>query len=655
MYTENPVEHPVTHSAGTRKTAGKSQARARAAGVAAWLFVFVAVIAGCASAPEQPSRTYHSELEYLKAVNERAPARDPQMIFLLMAQYLNANQSGEGIRFFSGLIEANSSQLSGPARGLYLSERGLLKAAHAGQVPLFQRIGWVKDTIADLEQAKRLTGGAYITRWIAGVVYAKLPGSFGMEQTALADLAWCLANDTQAPDGGWLREVYFGLALVHSQLGHGDESRQFLARSGYGTFDKPVTLVTPFSISATKGGAFARRTIGEPVPGRVFQLSGFEFTQYYFVVSGDRTQLIAIDMGARPDSAQAAMTALRAKYPGLPTLTTILVTHAHWDHIGGYRYFRAQFPQPKIYARANYQEELARVLAAPAGRFSYFFGSDFRLADVADFKPDLAVAAEMNLDVGGTRIALIPVQGGETGDALFIHVPELGVLFVGDMIMPFVGAPFVEEGSVDGLLGAIDIAVTLNPKVLLHGHEPLTRIYPSPAVLAGFKRHLAWLKGEVEQRIRSGASRAAIHQANLIPPFIADYPAAQLPYLLMRENVINRLYDQQVGYWQPDLSGMDHLGREETGKALAAYLGLSDRQIAAAGEQMIAAGDHELAAKLAMWGLAAYPDSAALQRLKQSAFLKLSEKFQGFNPFKYIVYSEQIGRETPQLEDPGVR
>jgi len=40
-----------------------------------------------------------------------------------------------------------------------------------------------------------------------------------------------------------------------------------------------------------------------------------------------------------------------------------------------------------------------------------------------------------------TRIELIPVQGGETRDAMFIHLPDLGVLFVGDFIMPYLGAP----------------------------------------------------------------------------------------------------------------------------------------------------------------------------------------------------------------------
>src|SRR5689334_16950989 len=75
------------------------------------------------------------------------------------------------------------------------------------------------------------------------------------------------------------------------------------------------------------------------------------------------------------------------------------------------------------------------------------------------------------LKVGGTRIELIPVQGGETHDAMFVNLPDQGVLFVGDFIMPYLGAPFVEEGDLQGLLDAIDTVAQINPRHLLHGHQ----------------------------------------------------------------------------------------------------------------------------------------------------------------------------------------
>jgi hypothetical protein len=59
----------------------------------------------------------------------------------------------------------------------------------------------------------------------------------------------------------------------------------------------------------------------------------------------------------------------------------------------------------------------------------------------------------------------------------------LGVLFVGDFIMPYIGAPFVVEGDLQGLLDAIDVVVQKNPRYMLHGHEPLMRNFSSPDML----------------------------------------------------------------------------------------------------------------------------------------------------------------------------
>ncbi len=114
------------------------------------------------------------------------------------------------------------------------------------------------------------------------------------------------------------------------------------------------------------GHAFSPRRITEIVPGRVYALSGFEFTEYYFVVSDNGRELIGIDAGTRPDSAKTAYEALRAYAPSLPELTTVFITHSHWDHVGGHTYFRGLNPRLHFYARSNYQEEIARELDAPA-------------------------------------------------------------------------------------------------------------------------------------------------------------------------------------------------------------------------------------------------------------------------------------------------
>src|SRR5712664_3016649 len=605
---------------------------------------------GTATSPAQSSSS-RPELEYLKAVNGAAPPQDPQLLFLLMGAYANANQQAEGAEFFTARLNEFGPRLTDAQKSLYLSAIGLLRAQHASSVSLLHRIGYVKDTIAMLDQAKQLSGGQiFVVNWISGVVRSQLPGFFHQKQAAQDDLTWCAANIAKAPQIGWLREVDFRLGKLALADGDQAKARDYLRQSGYRSFDEPVTLITPFIEDPLSGHAFAARRIAEIVPGRVYALSGFEFTEYYFVVSDDRRQLIGIDTGSRADSAQTAYEALRAYAPNLPELTTIFVTHSHWDHIGGQTYFRGLNPKPRFYARSNYQEEIAGAINAPESIAKHFFGDHFNLDDVRNFKPDATINRTTEMKVGGTRIELIPVRGGETHDAMFIHLPDLGVLFVGDFIMPYLGAPFAVEGDFQGLLDAIDLVVQKNPRYMLHGHEPLTRNFSSPDMLAQLKTDLGWLLDQVLTAIRRGDTRAAIHQANLIPPGLLKGRAdALLPYLVLREHVIDRLYHQNVGYWQADLEGLDHLGGCDRAELLVDYLGLSEKRLVTAAEKMAADGKYELAASLLEASAARFGRTESIAKAERLVYLKLMEKYQNTDPFKYILYSAKIGEQTPAM------
>ena len=595
------------------------------------------------------------ELEYLKAVNSAAPPQDPQLLFLLMGEFANANRQGEGAEFLSARLKEFAPRLTDPQKALYLSAIGLLRAQHANSVSLFSRIGYVKDTISMLDQAKKLSGGQiFVVNWISGVVRSELPWFFYQKQAALNDLRWCETNIAKAPHAGWLREVDFRLAKLALADGDRVRAQEYLRQSGYKSFDKTVVLTTPFSEDTLSGHAFVPRRIAEIVPGRVYALSGFEFTEYYFVVSDDRRQLIGIDAGTRADSAKTAYEALRAYAPNLPELTTIFITHSHWDHIGGQRYFRGLDPAPRFYARSNYQEQISGELNGPSSirtLQTHFFGERFNRDDVRNFKPDATIDRRTEMKIGGTRIELIPIHGGETRDAMFVHLPDLGVLFAGDFIMPYIGAPFeAGEGDLQGLLDAIDIVVQEHPRYILHGHEPLTRNFSSPEILAQLKGHLAWLRDKVLSMAGQGDPRQTIHEANLIPPGLLNgRPDVFLPYLILREHVIDRLFRQNVGYWQADLEGLDHLGGSDYGQLLVNYLGQSEKQLVNAAYQIAADGKYELAASLLEWSTARFGHTESIAKAEHLVYEKLMEKYQNTDPFKYILYSAKIGEETPAM------
>src|SRR5260370_13604176 len=174
-----------------------------------------------------------------------------------MGTYANANQQLEGAEFLSARLNEFGPRLSEPQKALYLSAIGLLRAQRASSVSLLHRIGYVKDTIGMLDQAKRLSGGQiFVVNWISGVVRAQVPAFFHQKQAAREDLTWCAANIAKAPQIGWLREVDFRLGKLALADGDQAKARDYLLQAGYKSFDGPVTLIPPFIQSPFSAHAF---------------------------------------------------------------------------------------------------------------------------------------------------------------------------------------------------------------------------------------------------------------------------------------------------------------------------------------------------------------------------------------------------------------
>src|SRR5262245_25965313 len=153
--------------------------------------------------------------------------------------------------------------------------------------------------------------------------------------------------------------------------------------------------------------------------------------------------------------------------------------------------------------------------------------------------------------------------------------------------------------------------------------------------------------------IRRGDERGAIHQANLIPPgLLKDQPDVYQPYLIMREHVIDRLYHQNIGYWQPDSQGLEHLTRADQAQLLVDYLGVSESQLVKTVERLTADGKYELAASLLESSGEGFARSAPVTNVKRLVYLKLMEKHQNTDPFKFIIYSAKVGEQTPQMAVP---
>jgi glyoxylase-like metal-dependent hydrolase (beta-lactamase superfamily II) len=95
------------------------------------------------------------------------------------------------------------------------------------------------------------------------------------------------------------------------------------------------------------------------------------------------------------------------------------------------------------------------------------------------------------VDGADTEFVLIPVRGGETPDALMVHLPASGPLFTGAVMMPYLGVPFTAEGSPVGLLETLRYIRELAPRQLLQGHTTLEETAAALDLLAGERRTLS--------------------------------------------------------------------------------------------------------------------------------------------------------------------
>src|SRR5215831_11412 len=500
--------------------------------------LLVAHRAADATSPGPSPPEVRHEIEYLKAVNAAGPPRDPQLVFLLMTQLANANREVDGIAFFSARLAEFDARLVDAQRAIYKAAIASLRARHTPAVAAGQRAAWAAETDRLFGEARQLSGGQiYAIRWFAAIGLSK-------DEEALGELTWCVENVAKAPAPSWLRLVYLRLAAIERKRGHADKALELVRLSGSAELEPKIALNTPYATDPSTGLAVGPKRIVDVVPGKVFTASGFDFGDLHFVVSEDHRQLMAIDAGTTPEGVKAGYEALRAHAPDLPPLGTVFITHAHADHIGGHRFYRELGSHPRFYGRENYAVTVTRQFESPSLQLLRSQPPPPVLDEVRRYAPDVPIDTRTDLNIGGTRVELIPVRGGDTVDAMFISMPDLGVLFVGDFATPFIGSVVRDEGNLDELFAAIDEAAKRNPKIVLHGHDGLTRVMPSVALLTRFKAPLAWLRDQTIAGVAKGLERGQLQQANLIPPGLLAEPDLQLPYLLYRENVINRIYKQ---------------------------------------------------------------------------------------------------------------
>jgi glyoxylase-like metal-dependent hydrolase (beta-lactamase superfamily II) len=561
-----------------------------------------------------------------EALKEAAswPGADRTTLVTLATVLAATGADQEGADFFEALAASQPDQV------LPLALAGFFQV-RAGQ-----------DIVAGIakldDAASRDLGPAQYYR---GLALAGLPAGAGHADQAVADLEFVLAVRDQFPSN-MIRAVYHGLASAYAAVGKDEMAAKAAEASGLST--APAETRLQFSggwVSEAEGFHMAPPWIAEVSPG-ILVAQSYDFGDFAFV----RTEVgvVAIDAGTAPHRVRAALADA-----GIDAgdISRLILTHAHFDHAGGISALTG--PTTKVIAQAGFPAELQRQ-HGNAFPFRYFTGDGAGFGgSQADVRPaaitaDQLIADRTRLSIGGTEFVLYPTTGGETGDALMVYLPASGVLFTGDVMMPYLGAPFFAEGSPAGLLEVLGLIAEIGPRQLVHGHTLLTEVFTIETV-PGLLAALTELLDDSLSRIGRGQTLADVLDANVLPTMLREHPAAVAPFLAIREHFVQRLYQQHAGYWQPDGSGLEPVSAAERAAALDLLADGKPERFADAARALLAQRDAALALELATAGLSRHPQNADLALLRLQALHRLMERHQLQDPFRFLIYAELAGVE----------
>jgi glyoxylase-like metal-dependent hydrolase (beta-lactamase superfamily II) len=411
------------------------------------------------------------------------------------------------------------------------------------------------------------------------------------------------------------------------------------AAEASGLSSAPVQARLQFSggwMSAAEGFHMAAPRITEVSPG-IQVAQAYDFGDFAFVRTDEG--VVAIDAGTAPHRVRAALADAGID---AADISHVILTHAHFDHAGGISAVAG--PATEVIAQASFPAELQRQ-HAHAFPFRYFtgdgagFGGGQAQIRPAEITVDQLIAERTSVSIGGTEFVLYPATGGETGDALMVYLPASGVLFSGDVMMPYLGAPFFAEGSPAGLLDALALIAEIGPRQLVHGHTLLTELFTAE-VVPGLLSALADLRDESLDRIRQGQTLTDVLDANVLPATLRERPAAVGPFLVIREHFVQRLYQQHSGYWQPDGSGLEPVSAAERAAALDLLAEGKPERFADAARALLAQRDAALALEIVSAGLRRHPQNTDLAQLRQQALYRLMERHQLQDPFRFLIYGE---------------
>ncbi|RHW41070.1 MBL fold metallo-hydrolase [Neobacillus notoginsengisoli] len=182
-----------------------------------------------------------------------------------------------------------------------------------------------------------------------------------------------------------------------------------------------------------------------------------------YVLHDEHRQCLIFDPGEEADKLKAILAEKKLRP------VAILLTHAHFDHIGAVDPIRDHYNIP-VYLHENEK----KWLADPARNGSaYFLGGEVRVRDAEHL-----LKHEGEMELGGFSFEVFETPGHSPGSVTF-YFAEKGIVVSGDtLFMGSVGRTDLPGGNEKELMKSIHTKLLELPEetIVLPGHGPVTTI-----------------------------------------------------------------------------------------------------------------------------------------------------------------------------------
>ena len=217
----------------------------------------------------------------------------------------------------------------------------------------------------------------------------------------------------------------------------------------------------------------------------------------------------------------------------------IILTQGHVDHVGGVPVFLEEDTDVVAHAgNAEHQTYDARLAPFRGSRSAFAF--KHRIKDLYDYvvkesgppppqaipTPSITFEDRYEIVLGGLRIELLGMAGGETNDSLVIWLPEHGICFSGNLFSCLFGH-FPNLVTIRGdryrdaltVAAAVDRVLELEPEQLLVGHhQPITGRALIRQELQRLRGAILYVHDETVKGMNEGKDVHTLMQEIRLPP-----------------------------------------------------------------------------------------------------------------------------------------